>query len=210
MTAPPLSHPSFNRQSSRTPLIGPAKLPSPPAADNESLEEAPSLPHSLHRVKSYGSDGSGSSDESRSLGTDATGGTQEDGLSPLDSSLEQIGMGRYQIQLLILCGLGWLADNMVLQAVAVVLPHVQREFGISDRWIGLLSTSIFAGMMLGAWGWGSYSDAKGRLPAFNLTLFVTAVFGIASAFSPNFPTLCLSLFCLGTGVGGSMPTDGTL
>lgn len=29
------------------------------------------------------------------------------------------------------------------------------EFGISDRWIGSLSSSIFLGMMLGAWSWGS-------------------------------------------------------
>lgn len=54
------------------------------------------------------------------------------------------------------------------------------------------------------------SDAKGRVPAFNLTLCVTGVFGMAAAFAPSFGTLCLALFLLGTGVGGSMPTDGTL
>lgn len=223
MTSTPLAvHPSINRQSSRTPLLGPAKIPSPPALESEPLEyptgpgspptssSQPSLPpNPLERVKSYGSDGS--SDESTRNG--AAGSTaQQDasGLSPLDQTLEEIGMGKYQVQLLILCGLGWQADNMYLQGVAVILPRVQKDFDISDNWIGLLSTSIFAGMMVGAWGWGSYSDAHGRLPAFNLTLLFTAVFGLASAFSPNFPSLCCALFCLGTGVGGSMPTDGTL
>ncbi|GAA5975541.1 hypothetical protein JCM5350_002641 [Sporobolomyces pararoseus] len=220
MTAPQLSQPSFNRQSSRTPLIGPAKLPSPPANDSALPPEQPSIsppPRELERVKSYGSDGSSSDDSessrsngtSRARGAEGIGGT-ENGLSPLDQALEEIGMGRYQLQLLVLCGLGWMADNLWLVSIGLILPRVQREFEISDRWIGLLSTSIFAGMMLGAWAWGSYSDARGRLPAFNLTLFFTAIFGLVSAFSPNFPTLCLSLFCLGTGVGGSMPTDGTL
>ena len=44
---------------------------------------------------------------------------------------------------------------MWLQCVAVVLPRVKDEYGISDRWIGLLSASIFTGMLIGAWFWGS-------------------------------------------------------
>lgn len=65
-------------------------------------------------------------------------------------------------------------------------------------------------MMFGAWGWGSYSDSQGRTTAFNLTLLLTSIFGLASAFAPSFAWLCIALFGLGTGVGGSMPTDGTL
>lgn len=54
------------------------------------------------------------------------------------------------------------------------------------------------------------SDAKGRVPAFNLTLAITAVFAGAAAFAPSFGWLCCALFWVGTGIGGSMPTDGTL
>ncbi len=54
------------------------------------------------------------------------------------------------------------------------------------------------------------SDSFGRKNAFNGTLFVTAIFGCASSFATSFPMLCLLCFLLGTGVGGSMPTDGTL
>ncbi|KAI5477168.1 MFS transporter [Pseudohyphozyma bogoriensis] len=132
------------------------------------------------------------------------------GMTALDETLEKIGVGWYQKCLLVLCGFGWLADNMWLQCIAVILPRVQQHFDISNQWIGILSSSIFTGMMLGAWGWGSYSDAKGRSPAFHLTLCVTSVFGLLSAAAPTFPLLCLGLFGLGTGVGGSMPTDGTL
>ncbi|GAA5862448.1 hypothetical protein JCM3774_002521 [Rhodotorula dairenensis] len=131
-------------------------------------------------------------------------------MTPLDAALEKIGMGRYQYQLLVLCGLGWAMDNMTLQTVSVILPRVQDHFQVGDRYIGLLSTSIFAGMMIGAWGWGSFSDAKGRVPAFNLTLAITAVFAGAAAFAPSFAWLCFALFWVGTGIGGSMPTDGTL
>ncbi|PLW20264.1 hypothetical protein PCANC_07432 [Puccinia coronata f. sp. avenae] len=131
-------------------------------------------------------------------------------MTPLDHTLEKVGMGPYQWKLLVLCGFGWLCDNMWLQSVAVILPRVQVHFRITDRWIGLLSTSIFFGMMIGAWIWGSYSDTYGRRGPFNGTLLMTAIFGLFCGFAPSFGWLCFSLVGLGMGVGGSMPTDGTL
>lgn len=132
------------------------------------------------------------------------------GSTPLDRTIDAIGMGSYQYAVLILTGFGWAADNMWLQGVAITLPRIQDEWGIRDQWIGLVSSSTFAGMMFGALAWGSYADAHGRKSAFNLTLLITSVFGMLSAFAPTFPLLCLCLFLLGTGVGGSMPTDGTI
>lgn len=64
--------------------------------------------------------------------------------------------------------------------------------------------------MIGAVGWGVVSDLLGRALPFNSTLFLTAVFGIGASFSPSFPVLCFWLFLMGSAVGGSMPTDGTL
>ncbi|CAH7668600.1 major facilitator superfamily domain-containing protein [Phakopsora pachyrhizi] len=133
-----------------------------------------------------------------------------DEFSPLDMTLERVGMGYYQWKLLILCGFGWLNDSMWLQSIAIILPRVKIHFGISDKWIGLLSTSTFFGMMIGAWMWGSFSDSYGRRNPFNGTLFMTSIFGLVSGFAPTFNLLCLSMFFLGIGVGGSMPTDGTL
>ncbi|KAI0789718.1 major facilitator superfamily domain-containing protein [Abortiporus biennis] len=134
----------------------------------------------------------------------------DDGRTPLDRTIDRIGMGSYQWTLLSLCGFGWLADNMWIQAVAVILPRVQQQFGISDSRIGLLSSSMFGGMMFGAVGWGTCSDLLGRTAAFNATLFLTSLFGILASFANSFPSLCIVLFFLGSAVGGSMPTDGTL
>ncbi|KAG8889996.1 hypothetical protein FRB98_001431 [Tulasnella sp. 332] len=78
---------------------------------------------------------------------------------------------------------------------------------VSSVWI----CSMFCGMMLGAVGWGSCSDLLGRTMAFNATLLFTSLFGIcASTFAGGVKSLCISLFFLGSAVGGSMPTDGTL
>ena len=78
-----------------------------------------------------------------------------EGETPLERTIDAIGMGRYQYAVLILSGFGWAADNMWLQGVAIVLPRVQDEWQIGDQWIGLVSSCTFAGMMVGALAWGS-------------------------------------------------------
>ncbi|GJE98431.1 MFS general substrate transporter [Phanerochaete sordida] len=143
-------------------------------------------------------------------GEDEEMGGMPDGRTPLDRTIDKIGMGSYQWTLLSLCGFGWLADNMWMQAIAIILPRVQQHFDIPDSKIGFLSSTMFAGMMLGAVGWGTCSDLIGRTAAFNATLFLTAVFGVLASLANTFPLLCAALFFLGSAVGGSMPTDGTL
>ncbi|KAF9421063.1 hypothetical protein BGZ94_008935 [Podila epigama] len=128
----------------------------------------------------------------------------------LDELMTDIGMGKYQKQLLLLCGLGWFADNMWLQCVALILPRVQAQFEIQDKYIGILSSATFVGMMFGAMFWGMLADAYGRKQAFNLTLIVTTIFGISASFANSYWLLCLLMLGLGFGVGGNMPVDGAL
>lgn len=89
---------------------------------------------------------------------------------------------------------------------------------VPDSYIGLVSSSMFGGMMLGAVGWGTCmsildflqpvssspppgSDLMGRSAAFNATLFFTAVFGLLASFANSFTSLCVVLFLLGSAVG---------
>lgn len=65
-------------------------------------------------------------------------------------------------------------------------------------------------MTVGAFFWGSYSDTKGRKLPYTMTLAITSLFGLLSSFAFNFTSLCFTLFFLGFGVGGNMPTDGAL
>ncbi|KAF0536952.1 MFS general substrate transporter [Gigaspora margarita] len=128
----------------------------------------------------------------------------------LDKIVNKIGMGKFQKQLLMLCGLGWLSDNMWIQCVVVILPRVKVHYNVNEKFIGVLSSSMALGMMIGALFWGVLSDAYGRKKAFNFTLLFTALFGILSAFSQSFFQLCILLFLTGFSVGGNMPVDGAL
>lgn len=51
----------------------------------------------------------------------------------INKAIQDIGMGRYQWQLFVLCGFGWLADNLWLQGVALTLPSLTLEFGVSSE-----------------------------------------------------------------------------
>lgn len=66
---------------------------------------------------------------------------------------------------------------------------------------------MFAGMMVGAIGWGTCSDIVGRSAAFNATLSFTAFFGILASFASSFWALCVLLFFLGSAVGVSSPSS---
>lgn len=136
----------------------------------------------------------------------------------------------------------YLKYYMLILPSAVILPRVKVHFDLTSEVVALLSASTMAGvsichprrqcvyantaqMMIGAVGWGTVSDLLGRALPFNVTLFLTAVFGIGASFAPTFPILLVWMFLLGSAVGwviiiskrseltcdsGSMPTDGTL
>jgi MFS family permease len=50
----------------------------------------------------------------------------------------------------------------------------------------------------------------GRRIAFNVTLLITSVFGIASAYASSWGGVCVLFGALGFGVGGNLPVDGAL
>ncbi|KIK66850.1 hypothetical protein GYMLUDRAFT_69899 [Collybiopsis luxurians FD-317 M1] len=102
--------------------------------------------------------------------------------------------------LFILTGLGWAADDIWLQGVAVILPQIQKE--LHPNRVEYATMAIYAGLVLGAITWGVLSDLIGRRLSFNITLFIAGVFGIAAGGANNFTTLASLVACLGFGVGG--------
>lgn len=122
-------------------------------------------------------------------------------------AIERIGMGRFQYKLLAICGAGWAADAMEVILIAFVLPAVIREWGLTPAQAGFIGTSIFLGMLAGAWFWGTLSDYVGRRAGFQLTVLIDSVFGFLSALAPGYLWLALLRGLTGFGVGGTLPVD---
>lgn len=128
----------------------------------------------------------------------------------INKAIQDIGMGRYQWQLFVLCGFGWLADNLWLQGLALTLPSLSQEFGVSDSRVRFTTCATFLGLCIGACVWGTASDVIGRRLAFNATLFLAGVFGLAVGGGPTWIGTSGLFAALGVGVGGNLPVDGAL
>ncbi|OXV10085.1 hypothetical protein Egran_02153 [Elaphomyces granulatus] len=128
----------------------------------------------------------------------------------INRAIQDIGMGRYQWELFVLCGFGWLADNLWLQGVALTLPQLSLEFGISESHVRFTTCALFVGLCIGASFWGIASDLIGRRLAFNMTLFLAGVFGTAVGGSPTWIGVCAMYSAMAMGVGGNLPVDGAL
>lgn len=124
-----------------------------------------------------------------------------------DEAIEQIGYGRFQTKLMIICGLGWAADAMEVLLIAFALPAIAEEWGLTPAQRGLLGTAIFLGMLAGALVWGRLSDLVGRKVGFVSTVAIDSVFGLLSAFAPSFGWLLALRSLTGFGVGGTLPVD---
>ncbi|KAI1502807.1 sugar transporter [Biscogniauxia marginata] len=128
----------------------------------------------------------------------------------INKAIQDIGMGRYNWQLFVLCGFGWFADNLWMQGVSLTLPSLSQEFGISEKQVRYTTSSLFVGLSLGSALWGAGADIMGRRIAFNVTLLITSIFGIWAAYAPSWGAVCFLFACMGSGVGGNLPVDGAL
>ncbi|RFU77301.1 mfs-type transporter [Trichoderma arundinaceum] len=128
----------------------------------------------------------------------------------INKAIQDIGMGRYNWQLFILCGFGWFADNLWLQGVSLTLPSLSAEFDIPEKTVRYTTSSCFVGLSLGSFLWGIGSDIFGRRIAFNMTLLITSIFGILAAYGKSWGAVCFLYAAFGFGVGGNLPVDGAL
>ncbi|KAJ9477095.1 putative Inorganic phosphate transporter PHO84 (putative) [Pseudozyma hubeiensis] len=137
------------------------------------------------------------------------GGAYERKVALLNNTIkEEIGFGPFQIWLTWLAGFGWFVDNIWFQALSMSLPQIKLEFG--PKHVQFATLALYLGLLIGATFWGFMADVIGRRPSWNITLFISAVFGIAVGGAPNFVALGALLSCLGLGLGGNLPVDGAM
>ena len=90
------------------------------------------------------------------------------------------------------------------------MTPIANEFGVNSSTVRFSTCALFLGLCIGASFWGIVSDIVGRRVAFNTTLFLAGVFGLAAGGAPNWIGVSGLYACLGLGVGGNLPVDGAL
>ena len=125
----------------------------------------------------------------------------------VDAVLERGGTGRFQRRLLGIFGLVWTADAMQVLAVGFTVASIAATFGMTVPEALRTGTLFFLGMLIGAAVFGRLADRFGRRRVLLATVAMDAIFGLASAFAPDFATLLVLRFLTGLAVGGTLPVD---
>lgn len=132
------------------------------------------------------------------------------GTITVDEGLRAAGLGRFQFRLFGVFGLVWAADAMQVLAIGFTAPSIAASFGLGVPQALQTGTLFFVGMLVGAFVFGRLADRFGRRPVLIASVLIDAVFGIASAFAPDFAWLLALRFLTGVGVGGTLPVDYTM
>lgn len=80
----------------------------------------------------------------------------------VDEALVALGFGKFQVCVLIYAGMGWISEAMEMMLLSFVGPAVQSVWGLSSHEESLITSIVFAGMLVGAYSWGIVSDVYGR------------------------------------------------
>jgi MFS family permease len=86
-----------------------------------------------------------------------------------DDALTLMGFGRFQTLVLVYAGIGWVAESMELMLLSFLGPFIREEWNLSPENESMISSVVFAGMLLGACSWGFVSDKYGRRYGFPTT-----------------------------------------
>ncbi|MFJ1259599.1 MFS transporter [Cupriavidus sp. CuC1] len=119
--------------------------------------------------------------------------------------LERLPMTNYQRSLFGIIATAWFFDSMDLGMMTFVLGSIKAEFVLTATQTGLLASSSFLGMFLGAAIAGLLADRFGRKPVFQVSMVFWGVGSLLCGLADNVTSLMLFRVLLGFGMGMEFP-----
>ncbi|EER01836.1 facilitative glucose transporter, putative [Perkinsus marinus ATCC 50983] len=141
-------------------------------------------------------------------------GTRSDSISSVVTTdtyvervIDNIGYGKFQYWLLVLCSVGYFAICAELLVVVFIQGEIMEEYHLSQTGYAFFPflTSLLS--MISSTLFGYLSDCIGRKWPFVITLLISALAGIASAFSWSFWSLVMFRCIVAIGLGGLTSLD---
>lgn len=126
----------------------------------------------------------------------------------IDDAIETIGMGKFQWRMFLMVGLCVSADATEVVLLSFLSLTLQSEWDLTSTQAATVTASVFAGMIVGTLVLGYLGDHCGRRPIYLTSCAMISVFGLLTAFAPNYGGLLTIRFLVGFGVGGlTVPYD---
>lgn len=118
-----------------------------------------------------------------------------------EAVLNEVGFGLFHVLVLLANGIAFSSDGVEVLSVSFVIPVLKlpTEFSLTGWQNGLLSSSVFLGMLIGGYSWGGVADVIGRRRSLLMSLTLNGISGLASGFAPNVYVLLLFRFVSGIG-----------
>ena len=128
-------------------------------------------------------------------------------LVSVDSEVDHLRFGRFQVIALLVLGLANASDAVELLCLSFILPLLTIDSGeaLSSTSKAWLSSGVFLGMLVGGLVFGTLADALGRRTTLAVSLGINAAFGLLASASPRYEWLIVCRVLAGFGVGGSVP-----
>jgi len=127
----------------------------------------------------------------------------------LHESLEKSPITAFHYRFLGVSCLAWAFNAIAVMIISFAAPAIRTEWGLSLPTLGLLATSHYVGMFIGAAGGGFVADQIGRKMTVQATIVAYSVFTGLCAFAPDLNTMMILRILGGVGTGGLMPVLST-
>ena len=126
----------------------------------------------------------------------------------IDEAIDRLGMGLFQIHIVMACGLCFASDAMEYLLLSYLGVILQSQWNLSESESDLISAVVFLGALVGTLTLTPLGDKWGRRIVFGLTSSIISIFGIGSAFCTSYSQILAVRFLVGFGIGGlTVPYD---
>jgi len=126
----------------------------------------------------------------------------------LESKLNKVGITHYHWKILLICGLGQIADAAEIMGISFVIlksSGMKDDLDIDGGFAAHISSVLFLGMLIGGYLFGSLGDSFGRRRVLMWSMSVNFASGFGSACVTNKWVLLCGRFFSGVGAGGAIP-----
>ncbi len=126
----------------------------------------------------------------------------------IDEAIDRLGMGWFQIQIVLACGLCFASDAMEYLLLSYLGVILKSQWGLSEGESDFISSVVFLGALVGTLILTPLGDRLGRKIVFAATSSTISIFGVLSAFCTSYTQILMVRFLVGFGIGGlTVPYD---
>jgi MFS transporter, AAHS family, 4-hydroxybenzoate transporter len=124
--------------------------------------------------------------------------------------IDQQPLNRFLVLLVGMSFLAIIMDGFDISVMGLIAPQLRVNWGLSHDALGTILTAALVGQAVGAISGGSLADWFGRRPVMLGSVFCIGICTLATAFSTDVPTMVVSRFLTGLGLGAIIPSTSTL